>query len=238
MITQTKNTELKKELRFLYRVAQSVHSLEIDQLLKEIVRLAVEITKADSCLVYILDNKNQELVLRSSKNPHPDLLQRITIKLGEGITGWVAKEKKPVAIPEGAIKDSRFKLFRSLPEDKFEAFLSVPIINKIGVVGVINVQHKKRHVHTDMEINLLTAIGKLVGGVVENALLIEESLALKEALELRKIIERAKGILMKRNNLTENEAYRMIQKESMDSRKSLKEVAEALILADKLKLGS
>lgn len=227
---------LKKELSFLYKVAQSVHSLEIDELLREIVKVASEITKADSCLIYVFDKNKHELILRASKNPHKDLLQRITLKLGEGITGWVAQEKKPVAISVGAAKDTRFKFFRSLPEDKFEAFLSVPIVNKIGVVGVINVQHKKKHVHSEMEVNLLEAIGKLVGGAVENALLIEESLVLKEALEMRKLIEKAKGILMRKNGLTENEAYRMLQKESMDSRKSLKEISDAIILADKLKL--
>lgn len=236
MTENNKLTELKKELQFLYRVAQTVHSLEINELLKEIVKLASQITRADSCLIYILDKNRQELVLRASKNPHKDLLQRITMKLGEGITGWVAREKKPVAISEGAARDPRFKFFRSLPEDKFEAFLSVPIINKVGVVGVINVQHKQKHIHKQMEINLLEAIGKLVGGAVENALLIEESLSLKEALKLRKLIERAKGILMKMNSLNEDEAYRMLQKESMNSRKSLEEVAEAVILAGKLHL--
>lgn len=230
------NKNLKKELSFLYKVAQSVHSLELEELLKEIVKIASKVTKGDSCLIYILDKEKNTLVLRASKNPHKDLLKSVQMKLGEGITGWVAKEKKPVVISKGALKDTRFKFFRSLPEDKFEAFLSVPIINKVGVVGVINVQHKKVHKYTDMEINLLTAIGKLVGGVVENALLIEESMALKEALEMRKVIEKAKGILMKRKNITEAEGYRQIQKESMDRRVSLKEIAEAIILADKMNI--
>lgn len=228
--------ELKKELQFLYRVAQSVHSLEIEELLKEIVKLATQITKADSCLIYILDKKTQTLILRASKNPHPDLLRKIHMKLGEGITGWVARENEPVAIACGAAKDSRFKYFRSLPEDKFEAFLSVPIVSKHEVVGVINVQHKERHLHTKMEINLLSAIGKLVGGAVENAILVEESLALKEALEIRKLIERAKGILMQKKGLSEEEAYRLLQRESMETRKSLKEVAEAVILFEKMGL--
>ncbi len=238
MTDKYKINELKKELNFLYRVAQTVHNLEINELLKEIVEIAVTVTRANSCLVYILDEKNQELVLRASKNPHTNLLQKIKIKLGEGITGWVAKEKTPVAIAKGASQDSRFKFFRNLPEDRFEAFLSVPIINKKGVCGVINIQHKRLHIHSDMEINLLSAIGKLVGGAVENALLIEESLALKDALEMRKLLEKAKGILMNKKHLTEDNAYRMIQKESMDSRVSLKEVAEAIILADRLKIGS
>ncbi len=224
---------LKKELAFLYRVARTVHSLELGEVLKEIVRIAAEVTKADSVLIYVLNPKTQDLILRASKNPHEDLLQKIKMKLGEGITGWVAKEQKPVAISKGARTDPRFKLFRSLPEDKFEAFLSVPIINKRGVVGVINVQHKKTHEHSESEINLLAAIGKLVGGAVENALLIEETLELKETLELRKLVEKAKGVLMTRRKISEDEAYHMLQKESMDSRKSLKEVAEAILLADK-----
>lgn len=144
MIKNKSLIELKKELQFLYTVAQSVHSLEIDELLKEIVKLASEISKADSCLIYILDTNKNELVLRASKNPHADLLQRITMKLGEGITGWVAKEKTEVAISKGANRDARFKFFRSLPEDRFEAFLSVPIVYKRNVTGVINVQHQKK----------------------------------------------------------------------------------------------
>lgn len=228
--------QIQKELEILYKVAQSVHSLEIDELLYELANIVDEITRADSILIYILDPKKNELILRSSKNPHSNLLKKIKIKLGEGITGWVAKEGKIVAIPKNAYKDSRFKYFSSLPEDKFEAFLSVPVVNKKGILGVINVQHRQIHTHTDSEINLLSAIGKLVGGAIDNALLVEESLALKEALEIRKIVEKAKGILMKKKNLSEEEAFKLIQKESMNNRKSVKEVAEAFILAGNISL--
>lgn len=225
---------LQKELETLYRVAQTVHSLELDVVLREIVSVAGDVTRGDSILVYVLNPNKQELILRASKNPHKDLLSKITMKMGEGITGWVAREQKPVIISKGAKNDPRFKYFRSLPEDAFEAFLSVPIITKNGVVGVINVQHKGKHVHKEMEINLLTAIGKLVGGAVENARLVEETLSLKEALELRKLIAKAKGVVMKRKGISEDEAYALMQKESMNSRKSLKEVAEAVLLADTL----
>jgi len=237
MAKNGKITELQREINFLYRVAQSVHSLEIDALLAEIVKIAIEVTQGDSCLIYILDPKKKLLMLRASKNPHPKLLSKIFMKIGEGITGWVAKEKKPAVIDQGAYKDRRFKFFSSLPEDRFEAFLSVPILDKHGVCGVINVQYKSAHKHTEMEINLLTAIGKMVGGVVENALLIEETLILKEALTLRKLIDKARGILMNKKKLSEDEAFRLIQKESMDSRKSIKEISEAIIVAENLKLG-
>jgi uroporphyrinogen-III synthase len=233
-MTQDEVKNLQKELAFLYRVAQTVYRLELDEVLQEIVNIAEEVTQADSVLVYVFEPTANELVLRASKNPHPDLLQKVTMKMGEGITGWVAREKKPVALSKGASKDPRFKYFRSLPEDRFEALLSVPIISKRGVAGVINTQHKKAHAHADMETNLLAAVGKLVGGAVENALLIEETLALKDALEMRKLVEKAKGVLMKRRQVSEDDAYKIIQKESMDTRKSIKEISEAILLMDKL----
>ena len=229
---------LRQELDFLYQVALTVHSLELAELLQEIVEIASQITRADSCLIYLFDPDKQALVLRASKNPHPDLLRKISLKLGEGITGWVAQEQTPVVIASGARQDPRFKLFRSLPEDTFEAFLSVPIVNKQGVVGVINAQHKRRHVHADMEVNLLAAMGKLVGGAVENALLVEQTLELKEALELRKSIDKAKGILMHRKNISEAQAHQILQQQSMTSRKSLKDIAEAIILADAVDFSS
>jgi len=238
MNNSQKLKELKNELSFLYKVTSSLHSLELEELLNEIVKIAILVTKGDSCLIYVLDPKKNDLILRASKNPYPDLLRKIKMKVGIGITGWVAKEKKPVAITSGANKDSRFKLFRSLPEDKFEAFLSVPILDKHGVSGVINIQHKTKHKHSSMEINLLSAIGKLVGGALENALLVEESIVLKEALELRKLVEKAKGILMKKAAVDEDEAYKRLQKESMNKRKSLKEISEAIVLAEKLNLGT
>ena len=235
-MTEDDIKKLQQEVRLLYHVAETVHSLELDAVLTEVVSVVDEMTGADSILVYVLDPKKKELSLRASKNPHKDLLHKITMKMGEGITGWVASQKRAVAIAQGASKDTRFKYFSSLPEDRFEAFLSVPIMTKRRVVGVVNVQHKAPHAHTATEINLLTAVGKLVGGAVENALLIEETLDLKEALELRKLIEKAKGIVMKRKKISEDEAYTLIQKQSMDSRKSLKDVAEAIVLAESLTL--
>lgn len=225
---------LQKELDFLYRVSRSVTGIDIDDVLHELVVLAEDITGADSVLIYLLDGKHTQLTLRASKNPHAGLLKNIMMKLGEGITGWVAQHQKPVVISRRAFDDHRFKQFTDLPEDKYEAFLSVPIVNKHGVVGVINVQHKESHVHTPMEVNLLTAMGRLVGGTVENAVLIEQTLELKEALEMRKVLDKAKGIIMKKRGLSEDEAYQLLRNESMKQRKSLKQIAEIVITAENM----
>jgi signal transduction protein with GAF and PtsI domain len=166
-----------QELEILHHISQSIScSLDLDQVLREIIELVVGVTKGDSCLLYLLDEPGEFLVLRASKNPHPRLIGRIAVKVGEGITGWVAREAKPVAIARHASKDSRFKVFHTLPEDKYEAFLSVPIVAPADrVIGVINVQHRKAHKHRDSEKTLLSIIGHQVGSAIVNARLYQET---------------------------------------------------------------
>lgn len=167
-----------QELRILQQISQSIScSLDLDQVLREIIDLVIDVTRGDSCLLYLLDETGDHLILRASKNPHPRLIGRIAVRVGEGITGWVAREAQPVAIARNAGRDSRFKLFHTLPEDKYEAFLSVPIVAPPTdrVIGVINVQHRKSHRHSDREQTLLTIIGHQVGGAIENARLYEET---------------------------------------------------------------
>ena len=167
-----------QELRILHQISQSISStLDLDQVLRQIVELVIDVTHGDACLLYLLDEAGDNLVLRASKNPHPRLIGKIAMKVGEGITGWVAQEAQPVAIPRHASKDTRFKFFQTLPEDKYEAFLSVPIVAPPAdrVIGVINVQHRKSHRHSESEMTLLSILGHQVGGAIENARLYQET---------------------------------------------------------------
>ena len=136
-----------------------------------------------------------------------------------------------------ASQDPRFQLFKDLPEDKFEAFLSVPVLCRGRVVGVINLQNREPHDYTDREINLISTIGFLVGAEIEMARLESENLHLSEKLETRKLVERAKGILQRELRVTEEEAYLTIQRQSRQRRKSMKEVAEAIVLSEDVRRG-
>jgi signal transduction protein with GAF and PtsI domain len=168
-----------QELKILQQISQSIScTLDLDRVLKETVGLVVDVTGCDSCLLYLQDEHGSEpyLFLRASKNPHPRLIGRIAVKVGEGITGWVAENAATVAIPRNASKDERFKVFNNLPEDKYEAFLSIPIIvPPERVVGVINVQHRKTHKHSDRELTMMSIIGHQVGGAIQNAQLYDET---------------------------------------------------------------
>ena len=109
--------------------------------LAQIVEFASAVVKCDSCFVYL--REGDELVLRASKNPHEEVIDRLKVRVGQGITGWVAEHHEPVAISQNASQDVRFKFFHELPEDSYEAFLSVPILSRGRLIGVINVQHRQ-----------------------------------------------------------------------------------------------
>ena len=167
--------ERTREVEVLHRISESISNiLDLEAVLKHIVEVVVEVTKADACLLYLLSERRDELVLRASKNPHPRLIGRISIGIGEGITGWVAREKVRVVVPKNASDDPRFKFFHHLPEDRYQAFVSVPIETKGQVVGVINVQHKRAKRYGDETLALLSTIAHQVGGAIANARLYED----------------------------------------------------------------
>jgi signal transduction protein with GAF and PtsI domain len=164
-----------REVQILHRISESISStLELETVLKQIVEVVVEVTKGDACLLYLISESTDELILRASKNPHPRLIGRISIGLGEGITGWVAREKVPVVISRNASDDARFKFFHRLPEDRYQAFVSVPIMSKGEIVGVINVQHKRPKRYAEETLALLLTIANQVGGAIANARLYDD----------------------------------------------------------------
>lgn len=221
------------ELDLLHNIGTRMASGELHEVVDRVVEFVTGVVKCDSCLVYLLEGN--DLVLRASKNPHPDVVDRLKLPMGKGITGWVAEHREPVAIRRNASQDPRFQFFHELPEDEFEAFLSVPILCRDRVVGVINVQHRLPHIYRPRQIRLISTIGFLVGAIIELARLESENLQLAEELETRKLVERAEGILQRDLKLTEEEAYLTLQRESRQRRRPMKDVADAILLSDDLR---
>jgi len=178
--SQLQNTEL--QLRLLQKISRSmVREVSVNEALDRIVSMVVEFTNSDSCLLYLLHD--DELVLCASNNPAPQTIGTVRLKLGEGLTGWVARERRLLSLTREAYADPRFKMFSDLPEDTYEAFLSAPILMRGRVAGVINVQHREPHVHTGGDMELLTTVGEQVGSLVALASLDPEALAKTDWLE-------------------------------------------------------
>jgi uroporphyrinogen-III synthase len=173
--------------------------------------------------------------LRASKNPHAELVDHIGMQIGQGVTGWVAKHRQPVSIASDASNDPRFQAFKNIPEDHFEAMLCTPILCAGRVVGVINLQHRMSYRHTTEQVRLLSTLGFFVGAEIERARLESENTQLTGRLETRKAVDRAKSVLQRDLAVNEEEAYQMMQRESRQRRKSMREIADAILLADELK---
>ncbi len=183
-----------KEIKILRRIIEILNSgLDLNIIFHNVISMALEYTKADSCFLYILDRKNNELVLMASSNPHPNILRKIKLKVGEGVTGWVAEKKEPVIIAEKAFQDPRFKMFNSLPEDRYEAFIGIPIILRDKVVGVINFQHRSKKKYSKATIRSLMTIAQLVSGLVQSAWLYEEMR--EKTLHLESIFKISKTVI-------------------------------------------
>jgi signal transduction protein with GAF and PtsI domain len=170
VVPKTKELELRlqrteQQLRLFQKISRfMVREMSLQEVLRGVVSLVVEYTECDACLVYLLDGT--ELVLCASNTPHPSTIGKLRMRSSEGLTGWVARERRLLAIPREAYKDTRFKKFGELEEDSFEAFLSAPVIARNRVVGVINVQHRLPHQHTGSEMEVLTTVGEQVGCVL------------------------------------------------------------------------
>lgn len=217
----------------LHEIGERIAAADpLHTVLKLVVEFVSSVVRCDSCFVYVIEGN--DLILRASQNPHAEVVDRLKIRMGQGITGWVAEHKKPVAIASHAALDRRFQSFHELPEDSFEAFLSVPILCRDKLVGVINVQHREPHAHTQREIQLISTIGFLVGPEIELVRLDAESLRSSELSEALETVERAKAVLRRELRLSAEEAAAMLQRESRERRKSMKEVSDAILMADEI----
>jgi signal transduction protein with GAF and PtsI domain len=224
------------DIELLHEIARRMAAADpFHEVLDRIVDMVTVAVHCDSCFIYVMEK--DKLVLRASKNPHADVVDQLEIAVGQGVTGWVAEYLQTVALPKRAWADPRFARFANLPEDRFEAFLAVPILCRGNLVGVINVQHRDTHNHSQREVRLITMMGYLVGAEIELARMVQEKLQLAEQLENRKLMERAKGLLQRELGVDEETAYLMLQKQSRQMRKPLREIAESLILLEDLRHG-
>jgi uroporphyrinogen-III synthase len=220
-------------LALLYRISGVVSSARsLDEILDTLIRLAVSVTRCDACLLFLC--AGDELVLRASQLNHSDEIGQLRLRPGEGVAGWVFQHRSVVALQSNAFEDDRFKKFPSLVEDTYQAFLSAPLMTGGEVIGVINIHHRNPYRHSADEIALVLFLGEQMGGAIARARLEEEKLEMQRRLETRKLVERAKGILQHTCNLTEEEAYLKLRNESRRCRRSMHELAQAVILSDGL----
>lgn len=161
--------EKNLEADALREIGQAIGSmLNIDEMLRKVADIVTKVTGTDLCLIYLLDDSGKELVLRGASGETKNVVGKIRLKMGEGITGWVAQQRTPVVLSREAWRDERFKPVPSLVQDTYQSMLSVPLRGRNDLIGVINVRTNPPHEYTKMQVGLLDSVARQVGGAVEN----------------------------------------------------------------------
>lgn len=226
-----KSLSSKQIIEALTKISDAVVSdLYLEEILRLIVTVTAEVMNSKICSLMLLDKATEELAVKATQSVSEFYNKKPNAKLGEGIAGRVAQSGKPITVLD-VRKDKRYLNQAIAQKENLCSLLSVPLMFKGSVIGVVNCYTVKPHRFGQGEIRIIKSIASLAAIVIENFRLVVESQAIQEELESRKVIERAKGILMKREGLSEQGAYKLIRKYSMDKRKSMREVSEAILLS-------
>ncbi|MFQ5952420.1 MAG: GAF domain-containing protein [Candidatus Omnitrophota bacterium] len=226
-----KKSPEKDYLETLSKISKAITSdLYLEDILKLIVKLTASVMNAKICSLWLLDEETNELKIRATQAMSEEYLKERSLKVGEGIVGAVAREKKPLAI-SNVLEDERYKEKELAKKEKLVSMLSVPMLVKNKAVGVINLYTVKPYEFVKTDIDLLSTVANQAAVAIENTELMVKTKVIQEELETRKKVERAKGILMKEQGLSEEAAYKLMRQSSMNKRVSMKEIAEAIILS-------
>lgn len=234
MATQ-KELQLKKARQgftLLFEISRAVVSNRyLEEILSLVVGLTAEVIGSKICSLMLLDEEKQELVIKATQSLSESYRSKPPIKVGESVSGRAVETRQPITVLD--VKTERgYKYPEIACQEDLASLLAVPMRVKDRVMGVLNCYTTEEHEFTAEEIQLLQGVANQAALAIENTRLLAEKVASQEALETRKKVERAKGILMKRHHVDEVAAYRMLQKQSMDKRHSLKEIAEAIIVSE------
>ncbi|MBE9580373.1 MAG: GAF and ANTAR domain-containing protein [Proteobacteria bacterium] len=224
----------EKHIEALTKISKAITS---DRYIEDILRLVVTVTaetmRSKICALWLLDNSNNTLKLRATQSISEDYLTERSLKMGEGIVGRVALARKPRSVLN-VLEESDYKEKELAGKEGLVSMLSVPMVVKDRVIGVINCYTSYTHEFTETEKNVLITVANEAAVAIENTELMVKTKVIREELETRKLIERAKDILITRRGLSGPDAYRWIQKRSMDTRKSMKEICEAIVLTEEI----
>ncbi len=230
-----KRTPYKAYIDTLSKISRAITSdLYLEDVLKLIVTLTANVMGAKICSLWLLDKASNELKIRATQAMSSDYLKERSLKVGEGIVGLVAEEKEAVTILN-VLENKCYKEKQLARKEGLVSMLSVPMMVKKKVIGVINCYTTAIYKFTKSDCSLLSTIANQAAVAIENTELMVETKVIQEELETRKRVEKAKGILMKARGFDEDQAYNLIRKSSMNKRVAMKEIAEAIILASEIK---
>ena len=226
-----------KYIKALSDISRAITSEQyLEDILKLIVMVTAKVTGVEICSLWLIDDSDdpERIRLKATQAIDPDYVKDRSLTMEEGVVGFVATEKRPLVVQD-VLKEPRFKEKEMAKKMGLVSMLGVPLqVKGEKVIGVLNCFTSEPYTFTNTEVNLVKAVANQAAVAILNTELMVKTKVVQEELETRKLVERAKEVLIRMRNLKADEAYRLIQKRSMDSRKSMRRVAEAILLSDEI----
>ncbi len=226
-----------KYIKALMDISRAITSdLYLEDILKLIVMVTARVTGVEICSLWLLDESvNPAMIrLKASQTIDPEYMKDRSLNMNEGVVGFVATHKCPLVI-ENVLDEPKFKEKEMAKKLGLVSMVSVPLkVKDEKVTGVLNCFTASRHKFSETEVNLIITVANQAAVAILNTELMVKTRVVQEELETRKLVERAKEVLMNLRNKTGDEAYHWIRKRSMDTRKSMRCIAEAIILSAEL----
>ena len=224
-----------KYIKALMDISRAITSdLYLEDILKLIVMVTAKVTGVEICSLWLIDESvtPKKITLKATQALDPYYLKDRSLNMDEGVVGYVTTHKQPLVIKD-VLKEPRFKEKEMAKKLGLVSMVGVPLqVQDEKVIGVLNCFTAEPHEFSETEVNLITTVANQAATAIINTELMVKTNVIQEELETRKLVERAKEILMRRRQMNGNDAFRWIQKKSMDSRKSLRLVAEAILLSE------
>ncbi len=226
-----------KYIKGLMDISQAITSdLYLEDILKLIVMVTAKVTGVEICSLWLIDKEvnPQKIRLKATQAIEPEYVKDRSLNMDEGVVGYVATHKLPLVV-KNVLQEPRFKEKEMARKLGLVSMLGGPLqVKNKDVIGVLNCFTAEPHEFSETEVNLITTVANQAAAAILNTELMVKTKVIQEELETRKLIERAKEIIMRRQNIDGEQAYRWIQKRSMDTRKPLRRVAEAIMLSEEL----
>lgn len=223
-----------RRLETLTQVTKAISAESyLDRILTALAEMIASTFDAAVCSVMLVDEEKRELTLTAAYPVSPDYFDRRPLRIEDSLIGQAVIEGKPVTSSDVKAEKS-FQYPEMAHRLGLTGLLAMPMFARDRVVGTINVYTKEAHYFSDEEVDFMKVVAGQAATATENARLLAETLEMKRTLEARKLVERAKGILQYKHHLTEEEAYLRLRNESRRLRRPMRDLAEAVIMADDL----
>jgi GAF domain-containing protein len=233
IMTETTPTPARtRELNLLHRISQVLgFDLSLSDVLQVIVSVTADLMESKIVSILLYDESGRSLSIAATQSLSPAYRDKPDVSVDKSVSGRALLAKAPQVIAD-VQTDETFGFREVAKQEGIVSMLSVPMLIRGQAIGVINSYAHQQRNYSEEDIKMLSLVASQAAIAIENARLQAATAAFQEDLENRKLVAKAKAVLMKKKGMDEPAAHRFIQKESMNRRKPMREIAEAILLSE------